>query len=242
MASAVNVLTVTIIRGWSPVTMARPGIMCRLRSDDCQMMGVSQCLSCSSNSHKCVIITGLDSVNISNVLHISTFKLWLSVRRGIAVNKMNFNHHHMLIPFTADSSPQTVVSRPHQNNPQWCGHQRGLLWWSLPTMEENFPKYFIIHNNSQPSRAGPGASQNSNWASLRQECEGVVHKCCVNHLQTWSLFPGNGEKISWSAEWRRFIKQLRPQMLQSSKIRNQWVAVPLSKHIPSWPKIWRMRP
>ena len=106
-----------------------------------------------------------------------------------------------------------------------------------------FPKYFIIHNNSQPSLAGPGASQNSNWASLRQECEaceGVAHKCCVNHLKIWSLFPGHWDTMSWSAEWRRFIKQLRPQMLQSSKIRNQWVAVPLSKQIPSWLKIWRM--
>ena len=164
MASAVNVLTVTIIRGWSPVTMARPGIMCRLRSDDCQMMGVSQCLSCSSNSHKCVIITGLDSVNISNVLHISTFKLWLSVRRGIAVNKMNFNHHHMLIPFTADSSPQTVVcclQAPSKQPPvMWSP-----TWAVMMVITHDGGEFSQIFHNSQQQSAITSrswTSQNSN--------------------------------------------------------------------------------
>ena len=104
MASAVNVLTVSLIMGvvsTSGCCDHRPVCLIWWLSAD---GSVPLSESSSSNSHKCVIITGLDCVNISNVLHISAFKLWLCVCcKGIVVNKMNLKHHRMLLPLTADT-------------------------------------------------------------------------------------------------------------------------------------------
>ena len=145
MASAVNVLTVSLIMGvvsTSGCCDHRPVCLIWWLSAD---GSVPLSESSSSNSHKCVIITGLDCVNISNVLHISAFKLWLCVCcKGIVVNKMNLKHHRMLLPLTADTPHQTPCLQLQTKHPQsqrWCGHQHGGCYDGHYTRwrEENFP-------------------------------------------------------------------------------------------------------
>ena len=130
----------------------------------------------------------------------------------------------------------------HPQSQRWCGHQRGLLWWSLHTMERReFPKYFIIHNNMT---WGLSKLKLSFIETRMSWGEAACVVWIISRIKSLFLVPVPiiETRMSWSVEWLRFIKQLRPQKLQSSKIRNQWVAVPLSKQIPSWLKIWRMPP
>ena len=156
-----------------------------------------------------------------------------------SVNKMNFRH----LPPSQLTAPSDSVSRLQTKQPlspmRWLGHQHKLLWRSLHTMEENFP-----NNSQQQSATGCWSLSKLKLSFIETRMSwGEATNAAWIISKMRNLFPDHWDKNECRAagsDWD--LLNSWGHKCQSSKIRNQWVAAPLSKQIPSWLKIWRMPP